>query len=142
VDIPIAQIVQTYVEAFTPSGLDAWINTFALEGTYTDPGLPSPTRAHGLKEHFTGFFTAFPNVKFELIALQAISESEFVWRWIMHATHLGSYRGLPATGKTITMPGCETIEIRDDKVQRVQGYYDRLTMMSQMGLAPAPPVRA
>jgi len=57
----------------------------------------------------------------------------------MHATNSGPYRGFPASGKTINLPGCEIIETRGDKVFRVQGYFDRLTMMAQMGLVAGPP---
>jgi steroid delta-isomerase-like uncharacterized protein len=136
---PIPAVVRSYVDSFSSSSLDAWINTFAADGAYSDPSTPTPIDPHGLKENFTGFFTAFPDVKFELVGLHAISESSFLWRWVMHATNSGPYRGFPASGKTINLPGCEIIETRGDKVFRVQGYFDRLTMMAQMGLVAGPP---
>ena len=56
----IPQIVRNYIETFTRDGLDTWIATFAPDGTYSDPNIPKPVPAHGLKEHFAGFFFWVP----------------------------------------------------------------------------------
>jgi hypothetical protein len=68
--------------------------------------LPEPTLAHGLKEHFAGYLAGFP-----------------------------SYQGVPPTGRRVEVPGCEFLEVRGDRVRRVQGYIDRLTILNQLGLA-------
>jgi steroid delta-isomerase-like uncharacterized protein len=137
----IPQVIRTYVETFKPGGLEAWLSTFASDGTYTDPNVPHPTPADGLKDHFAGLFSGFPDARFELVGLDAISERVWVWRWIMHGTNSASFRGLPATGRAVALPGCEIIEIRGDRVHRVQGYFDRMTILSQLGLAPVPVAR-
>jgi len=125
----IPAVIRTYIDTFTPAALDAWITTFAPEGTYCDPSIPNPVPAHGLKEHFAGLFAGFPDVTFELVGIDAISERIWVWRWVFHGTNTGAFRGRPPTGRRVTMPGCEIIEIRGDHVYRAQGYDDRLTMM-------------
>jgi len=136
--LEIPQVVRTYMETFTRDGLDAWIATFAPDGTYSDPSIPKPVPAHGLKEHFVGFFTGFPDGTFELVGIDAISERVWVWRWIFHGTNTGPYRGIPPTGRSATFSGCEFIEIRGDHIHSVQVYFDRLSIMSQLGLAPSP----
>ena len=138
----VLQLIKTYVATFNPRDLDRWIATFAPDGTYSDPNIVKPTPAHGLKDHFAGLFAGFPDATFELVGLDAVSERLWVWRWVMHGTNTASYRGFPATGRSVTMPGCEIIEIRGDKVHRVQGYFDRMTMLSQLGLAPSPAPKA
>jgi SnoaL-like domain len=70
----IPQVVRTYIETFTRDGLDTWIATFAPDGTYSDPNIPNPVPAHGLKEHFVGFFSGFPDGTCELVGIDAISE--------------------------------------------------------------------
>ncbi len=96
----IPQVVRTYMETFTPDGLDAWIATFAADGTYSDPSIPKPVPAHGLKEHFVGFFSGFPDGTFELVGIDAISERVWLWRWIFHGTNTGPFRGIPPTGRS------------------------------------------
>jgi predicted ester cyclase len=72
------------------------------------------------------------------VGIDRISENLWVWRWVLHATNTGSYRGLPPTGRTFNTPGCEFIELRADKVYRADGYFDRFAILSQLGLVPTP----
>jgi steroid delta-isomerase-like uncharacterized protein len=135
----IPQIVRSYVEAWSAADLDGYLAAFAPDGTYSDPNLPEPTLAHGLKEHFAGFFAGFPDASCETVALDAISDNVAVWRFIIRGTNTGSFRGLPPTGRRMEVPGCEFIEVRGDSIRRVHGYIDRLTVLNQLGLAPSSP---
>ena len=138
----VPQAIRTYVDLFTPSGLDTWVTTFAPDGTYSGPSTPQPVPRDGLKEYFTGFFAGFPDARFETVGLDSISDHVWVWRWILHGTNTGSYRGNPTTGRSVTVPGVEFIELRGDQVYRVEGYFDRLTMLGQLGLVPGPATRS
>jgi steroid delta-isomerase-like uncharacterized protein len=132
----IPQIVKSYVKSWSARDLDSYLATFASDGTYSDPNLPQPTLAHSLKEHFAGFFSGFPDASCETVALDAISDSLSVWRFIIRGTNTAPLRGRPATGQRVELPGFEFIEVCGDRVCRVQGYIDRLTMLTQLGLAP------
>ena len=134
-EIPL--IIRTYVEAWSARDLDGYLGTFGAEGTYSDPNVPEPTLAHGLRQHFARFFTGFPDATCQTVGLDAISDDIWVWRFVIQGTHTGSFRGLPATGKAINVPGCEFIEIRGGLIRSVVGYIDRLTMLSQLGWAPS-----
>jgi hypothetical protein len=72
------------------------------------------------------------------VSLNTVSEHLSVWRWILRGTNTGSYRGLPVTGRSLTLPGCEFIEVRGGKLHVVEGYFDQLTILGQLGLAPGP----
>ena len=132
-DIP--QIVRRYVDAWSSRDLDGYLATFAADGTYSDPNLPEPTLAHALKEHFAGYFAGFPDLSCETTALDAVSADVSVWRFIIRGTNTAPYMGAPPTGRRVEVPGCEFIEVRGDRVRRVQGYIDRLTILNQLGLA-------
>jgi steroid delta-isomerase-like uncharacterized protein len=132
----IPQVVKTYVEAWSARDLDRYLATFAQAGRYSDPTVAKPTLARDLKEHFAGFFAGFPDATFETVGLDAVSDHIWVWRWIWRGTHSGSLRGIPPTGRRVEVPGCEFIELRGNHVLHVSGYFDRLTMLTQLGLAP------
>jgi len=138
----IPQIVGTYIDTFNRRDLNAWLATFAPDGTYIDTGMAQPLSGQALKEHIAEALVGFPDWTFETVALHPIAENLAVWRWVMRATNTGSYRGLPPTGRTVILPGCEFFEVRGDKVHRAEGYFDRLSMLGQLGLAPRPPVGA
>ena len=139
----IPQVVRKYVEAWSAADLDGYLAAFAADGTYSDPSLPEPTLARGLKEHFAGFFAGFPDASCQTVGLDAISDNLSVWPFIIRGTNTGSFRGLPPTGRRLEVPGREFIEVRGDRIGRVQGYIDRLTVLNQLGLAsfPAGPTR-
>jgi steroid delta-isomerase-like uncharacterized protein len=134
----LPQIVSTYIDAFCRQDLDACLATFAPDGTYSDPGTAQPLSGPAIKDYFAGLFAGFPDATTETVALHAITEDLTVWRWVIRCTHTGSYRGLPPTGRRAIVPGCEFIEVRAGKLQRVEGYFDRLGMLQQLGIVPAP----
>ncbi len=134
----LPQIVRTYIDTFNRQDLDACLATFAPDGTYSSPGTAQPLSGQAIKDHFGGFFAGFPDATFETVAVHAITEHLAVWRWVLRGTHTGSYRGLPPTGRSVILPGCEFIEVRAGKLQRVEGYFDRLSMLEQLGLIPVP----
>ncbi len=132
----LPQIVKTYIDTFNRQDLDAWLATFAPDGTYSDPGTAQPLAGQALKDHFGGVFAGFPDWTCETVAVYAITEHLAVWRWVIRGTHTGSYRGLPPTGRSVILPGCEFIEVRTARVQRVEGYFDRLSLLEQLGVVP------
>jgi steroid delta-isomerase-like uncharacterized protein len=134
----IPQIVSMYIDAFCRQDVDACLATFAPDGTYSDPGTAQPLSGPAIKGHFAALFAGFPDATTETVALHAIAPDRQVWRWVIRGTNTGSYRGLPPTGRCLIQPGCEFIEVREGKVQRVEGYFDRLGMLQQLGVVPAP----
>lgn len=134
----LPQIVSTYIGSLHRHDLDAWLATFAPDGTYSAPTTAQPLSGQALKDHLGPLLTGFPDVTFETVAVQAITADLVVWRWVMRGTHTGSYRGLPATGRSVILPGCEFIEVRDAKIHCVEGYFDRLSLLQQLGMVPAP----
>jgi predicted ester cyclase len=72
------------------------------------------------------------------VSLDPVTEHLSVWRWLLRGTNTGSYRGAPATGRSLTLPGCEFLETRGGKLHQVDGYFDRLTILAQLGLTAAP----
>jgi steroid delta-isomerase-like uncharacterized protein len=134
----LPQIVSTYIDTFCCQDLDAWLATFTPDGTYIDPTMDQPLSGQAIKDHFAGFFAGFPDVIFETVAVHAITEELAAWRWVIRGTQTGSYRGIPPTGRTVILPGCEFIEVREGLVYRVDGYFDRLSILQQLGIFPAP----
>ena len=50
--------------------------------------------------------------------------------------HMPDGSKIPATGKSVEMTGCQVSEFKDGKMIRAPQYYNMMTMMAQLGLAP------
>jgi predicted SnoaL-like aldol condensation-catalyzing enzyme len=57
--------------------------------------------------------------------------------WTATGTQTGAMMGLPATGKRFTMTGSDLCRIEAGKVAEIWHVEDTLTMLQQLGLAPA-----
>jgi steroid delta-isomerase-like uncharacterized protein len=123
-----------YVAAWNARDTARLADAFLPGGTYEDPNTGGPLGTGPLGQYAAGLWAAFPDLTFEDAGFQETSGGEIVFRWIMRGTNRGSLRGLPPTGATVALPGVDLITARDGGVERVQGYFDRTTLMEQLGV--------
>jgi steroid delta-isomerase-like uncharacterized protein len=93
---------------------------------------------HG-KEELRAFikeaFTGFPDFRVEGKSFFT-SGNRICSEWIMSGTHSGNLPGMPATGKSFSVPGVSVSELKDGKVKQNTDYYDGASLMRQLGLLP------
>ncbi|MHB8614118.1 MAG: ester cyclase [Candidatus Dormibacteraceae bacterium] len=140
--VTIPDVVRKYVNAFGDRDVMGCVESFGPDGTYSDPGTRQPLSREEIKEHFAALFVGFPDSTCETVALDRIVENRVVWRWVVRGTNTGSFRGAAPTGRQVVLSGCEFIEVQGGLIHRVEGYYDRLTFMAQLGLVPSQPAPA
>jgi steroid delta-isomerase-like uncharacterized protein len=56
--------------------------------------------------------------------------------WRMAGTQRGELGDIPATNKFLTLHGIHYVELRDDLICRVRGFYDVYDAATQLGLLP------
>jgi len=99
------------------------------------PGIP-PTR-EGLKQMFSMYLKAFPDMKISVSHL--VAEGDYV---LVHhrtkGTNKGEFMGMPATGKSVDFNEMHLVRFAHGKAIEHWGVEDSMTMMQQLGLAPAP----
>lgn len=74
---------------------------------------------------------AFPDLSFET-RNRIISGNYVVSELILHGTHMGVMNGLMPGNRTLSLPACNVIEIRDGKIFVEHDYYDNALMMQQL----------
>ena len=79
---------------------------------------------------------AFPDLSCTVEDIIAEGEKVAV-RIIIRGTHLGMFRGLPATGKKIEMGGISIDRCAGGKIVEGWHYLDTLGMMQQLGMIPS-----
>jgi len=85
----------------------------------------------GLRE----FVTAFPDWRVTLERLSA-SGNVVVVEWSTSGTFERPFRSHPPNGKRFVRRGCAVAEVEGGRIVRYRDYYDRLTLLEQLGLAP------
>jgi steroid delta-isomerase-like uncharacterized protein len=86
---------------------------------------------------FTETRTAFPDQRNELIALHHADDAVIVEFWL-RGTHHGSFRGLPATGRTFECRMTAFFLFEDDRLVCERVYFDAGTILRQLGVAHDP----
>jgi predicted ester cyclase len=97
--------------------------------------LYTPELAPGAKRFIGAFRAAFPDVHMEIVELIA-EDDTVVGRFTCAATHLGSWRGHPPTGRRFH--GVDEVGIyrlHDGRITRAWVLEDTLARMRQLGLA-------
>jgi predicted ester cyclase len=103
------------------------------------PGMP-PGR-EGLKAIARAMRAAFPDLK-NTVDLQ-VAEGDLVAGKITYTgTMKGDLFGMKATGKQATWTESHFVRVKNGKVTEHWGDIDQLSMLRQLGLAPAPPATA
>jgi steroid delta-isomerase-like uncharacterized protein len=81
--------------------------------------------------------TAFPDQRNELIALHHADDAVLV-EAMLFGTHLGSFRGLPATGRSFEMRFLSMFLFEQDRLVCERVYFDAGTVLRQLGIAHDP----
>jgi steroid delta-isomerase-like uncharacterized protein len=92
----------------------------------------------GFKQGLATIRAAFPD--WQSTVEEMIAEGDKIAaRWTVRGTHQGSFAGIPATGKRITMTEIGILRVGVGKVVEFWGVADELGMMQQLGIIPAGP---
>lgn len=126
------KIVKAYFDAWDAHDTNAILNTFTSDGTYSDPvgGINLSGKAY--EDYANSLFTAFPDLKLELITNTVASNGLVAAPWLLFGTHEGPVGDFQPTGHTITLPGCDFITVDNGKIKNVQGYFDPEYLFEQL----------
>jgi len=113
---------------------DAIVASFASGGTYSDPSAGENLRGDAIAAYAKGLWSAFPDLSFETVSVADNGAGLVAAQWIMRGTNSGSMFGLPPTGRSVTLPGADFIQVEGDRIRSVQGYFDSRAVPDQLGL--------
>jgi steroid delta-isomerase-like uncharacterized protein len=93
--------------------------------------------AEEVAAYFEETRTAFPDQRNELIAMHH-SDDAVIVEAMLYGTHLGSFRGLPATGRKFEMRFCALFLFDEDRLMCERVYFEPGTILRQLGIAHDP----
>jgi steroid delta-isomerase-like uncharacterized protein len=100
-------------------------------------GSSNPPGIEGVKAFFTMMFTAFPDMHF-IIRQQLAEGDQVATHKTFFGTHLGTFMGIPPTGKQVSVEAMDILTIREGKITDHWSVGDFLSMLQQLGVVPAP----
>jgi steroid delta-isomerase-like uncharacterized protein len=132
-------IVAEHVKVENEHDLDGIMGTFGEAARYDD----EPWNAHyvgrqEVRSFYAQLLRAMPDMRIDVQRRHA-GEDAIVLEVTIRGQHLGSWRGLPATGRRLDFPLCGVYTFDEDN--RLAGekiYYDRATLLRQLGVFHEP----
>jgi len=115
--------------------LEGLMSTFGSTGFYDD--APWDEHHEGLdavRAYYAALLRAAPDFHIEVVSARAAQDA-VVLEVRLTGTHRGTWRGLPATGRTIDIPICAIFTFdAQDRLAGERIYYDRATVLRQLGV--------
>jgi steroid delta-isomerase-like uncharacterized protein len=132
-------IVDEHIRCENRHDLDAVMATFGDGARYDDePWGDHRTGLGGVRSYYTELLSALPDLMID-VQHRHVSSDSVVVEVIIRGTHLGPWRGLPATGRRIEFPLCGVYTFdENDRLACERIYYDRGAVLRQLGLFHEP----
>jgi len=133
------RVVDEHIACENRHDLDAVMATFGEEARYDDePWGDHRTGLDGVRSYYIELMRALPDLKIE-VTHQHVAADSLIVEVTISGTHLGPWRGLPATGRRVEFPLCGIYTFdANDRLAGERIYYDRGMVLSQLGLFHEP----
>ncbi len=126
---------------FNAHDIDGFTKVLADEVVFKAPGGMHGEGKAACAAFFGSWFTAFPDARVDVQAVHIIDDLAFE-EGTFAGTHNGVLRGptgdVPPTGRFVKVDYIQVLRFRDGKHLSFNLMFDRLTMLEQLGLVPAP----
>jgi steroid delta-isomerase-like uncharacterized protein len=132
-------LVEEHVRCENAHDLDGVIQTFGSTARYDD----EPWNQHWqgidqVRQFYSQLMAALPDLSIEIVK-RHVADETIVLEVIIRGTHLGGWRGLPATGRRVEVPICGVYTFdADDRLAGERIYYDRAMIFRQLGVFHEP----
>ena len=128
-------------ETFNAHDIDGFTSVLANDVVVRAPGGMNGQGKAACAQFFAGWFSAFPDARVQVHGLHiagdvAVEEGTFT------GTHQGALHSpagdVPPTGRPVTVDYIQVLRFRDGRHISFHLMYDRLALLEQLGIIPAP----
>lgn len=133
-----AKLAHSLYEMYNNGDFDGMAAQAAADAEIT--GVPTGMTLKGpdgFRQYIQGWASAFPDSQIEVMNV-IVGEEGAVVEFRGRGTHTGPLMAptgeIPATGKSVDIPFCDVLQMKDGKITSLRSYFDIATMMGQLGL--------
>jgi steroid delta-isomerase-like uncharacterized protein len=132
-------LVEQHIRLENQHDLEGVLLTFGEAAHYDD----EPWGEHfeglsGVRQFYEQLMKALPDLEIE-VQRRHVTDDAILLEVVIRGTHLGRWRGLPATGRRVEFPLCGVYTFdAEDRLAGEKIYYDRGTVLRQLGVFHEP----
>jgi steroid delta-isomerase-like uncharacterized protein len=132
-------LVEHHIRLENEHDLEGVLRTFGDIAHYDDEAWGEHHRGrNGVRLFYEQLMKALPDLEIE-VKRQHVTDGAILVEVMIRGTHLGGWRGLPATGRRVEFPLCGVYTFdADDRLAGEKIYYDRGTVLRQLGVFHEP----
>ncbi len=132
-------IVEEHIRLENAHDLEGVLRTFGDTPRYDDePWDEHYNGQNGVRLFYRQLMGALPDLEID-VQRRHVTDDAILVEVIIRGTHLGGWRGLPATGRRVAFPLCGVYTFdADDRLAGEKIYYDRGTVFRQLGVFHEP----
>jgi steroid delta-isomerase-like uncharacterized protein len=132
-------LVEQHIRLENEHDLEGVLRTFGDSARYDDePWDEHHEGRDGVRAFYQQLMKALPDLEID-VQRRHVTDDAILVEVIIRGTHLGSWRGLLPTGRRVELPLCGVYTFdADDRLAGEKIYYDRGTVLRQMGVFHEP----
>jgi steroid delta-isomerase-like uncharacterized protein len=132
-------LVEEHIRHENAHNMEAVLRTFGPTAHYDDaPWGEHYEGRNGVRAFYDQLMQALPDLEIDVQRWHVTEEAVLV-EVVIRGTHLGKWRGLPATGRRVEFPLCGVYTFdAHDLLAGEKIYYDRGTVLRQLGVFHEP----
>jgi steroid delta-isomerase-like uncharacterized protein len=132
-------LVEHHIRLENQHDLERVLGTFGNAARYDDEAWGEHYEgAGGVRAFYEQLMRALPDLVID-VQRQHVTDDAVLVEVVIRGTHLGAWRGLPATGRRVEFPLCGVYTFdASDRLAGEKIYYDRATVLRQLGVFHEP----
>ena len=132
-------LVDQHIRLENEHNIEGVLKTFGDSAHYDDQPWDEHYKGRdGVRQFYEQLMNALPDLEID-VQWRHVTDDAILVEVIIRGTHRGRWRGLPPTGRRIEFPLCGIYTFdADDRLAGEKIYYDRATVLRQLGVFHEP----
>jgi steroid delta-isomerase-like uncharacterized protein len=140
-DSAALEIASEFVDSWSEHEVDAMIDLFLPEGTFSTPAFAMPLSGDATRAYIESLLSSMPDMKATVVSAGTFDSDMHASRYVVTGTWtkpatVGPLAGMPPTGKPIRLDTADFLELENGKIAACIQYYDRMSVLMQLGVIP------
>ena len=129
------KVVDAHIEHESAHDLEQLVATFGANPEWHNKAADEVLNGHdAIRQFYAALFEGFPDLYID-VRQKHVAEGAIIVEGYLGGTHRAEWMGIPGTNKTMRIPFCVAFTFTaDDRLKAEVAYYDRLSIMSQLGV--------